>query len=89
MKKPFNRSAEDSDSWDTMSITSAMSDELDLLSELDGQEEEAAFSNQSRGLNDEEQESVFSTGIADRPKQLVSFSLFHLTWFGDTQTKVV
>lgn len=63
---------DESDNWDSLSIASGMSDDYDLLAELTNQEEEAAFiSNQTGGLNDDEQESVLSGSTADRPKQMV------------------
>lgn len=73
MKSSINKAVDDSD-YDTMSLASGMSDDIDLLAELSGQVEEAAFtSSQVRGLNDDEPESVISTGLTERPKQMVSF----------------
>ena len=63
---------DDQDNWDSLSITSGLSDDYDMLSELANQDEEAAFiSNHTGGLNDDEQESVLSGSTIDRPKQPV------------------
>ena len=57
-----------------MSIASGISDDIDILNELSGQDEEAAFtSHHTGGLNDDEHESIHSAGITDRPKQMVSY----------------
>lgn len=70
---------DDQDNWDSLSITSGLSDDYDLLSELANQDEEAAFiSNHTGGLNDDEQESVLSGSTIDRQKQMVCIKVFLL-----------
>ncbi|XP_067928602.1 bridge-like lipid transfer protein family member 3B [Watersipora subatra] len=78
VKSSINKVKEDADHLDVMSISSGISDDFDLLAELSGQEEEAAFvSKQNRGLNDD-QSSTISTGLTERPKQMFSVMIFRL-----------
>lgn len=74
VKSSMNRlQVDDSDSWDSLSVASGLSDEGDLQAEYVGQEEEAAFtSNNTTGFAEDEAESVTSSSLAgERPKQLV------------------
>lgn len=73
MKNSLGKTVDDMDNLDSMSITSGLSDDFDMLAEISSQEEEAAFtSTHTGGLNDDEHESIISSGNAERPKQLVS-----------------
>ena len=77
MKSSINRVVDDSENFDSMSIASGLSDDFDMLAELSGQDEEAAFvSTHTSGLNDDEHESVLSAGLTERPKQLVGHKYF-------------
>lgn len=74
MKNSINKMGDDSD-YDSMSIASTFSDDLDMLAEISGQDEEVAFaSKQSGGLNDDDPESIISASLVERPKQMVRSS---------------
>lgn len=72
VKTSINKVVDDTDSWENLSLASGLSDDYDYLTEVLGQDEEAAFTtDNTSGFADDDTESVVSSIMGDRPKRLV------------------